>query len=70
MLQDAALPTDRARNARLTARAELDTEIRTYPTPISGCDAQHNFLLAERRRVHTALKALEAEVHIPTPRAP
>ena len=70
MLQEIALPTDRARSALLLARSELDDEIRTYPTPISGCDAQYNFLLAERRRVHAALEALDAEVHIPTPRAP
>ena len=70
MLQEVALPTDRARTALLLARAELDDEIRTYPTPISGCDAQYNFLLAERRRVHAALEALDAEVHIPTPRSP
>ncbi|MEM8987994.1 MAG: hypothetical protein AAGC95_14860 [Pseudomonadota bacterium] len=70
MLQEVALPTDRARVALLIARSELDEEIRTYPTPISGCDAQYNFLLAERRRVHAALMALDAEVHIPTPRSP
>jgi hypothetical protein len=54
----------------MDARADLDAEIRHYPTPISGCDAQYNHLLAERRRVHAALEALEAEIHIPTPRAP
>jgi hypothetical protein len=70
MLQQVALPTDRARSALLLARTELDDEIRTYPSPVSGCDAQYNFLLAERRRVHAALEALDAEVHIPTPRAP
>lgn len=57
---------------RLLARAldGLDTEIRTYPVPVSGCDAQYNHLLAERRRAHQALSALSSEVHIPTPRAP
>ena len=70
MLQEVALPTDRARVALIFARQELDDEIRNYPTPISGCDAQYNFLLAERRRVHAALEALDSEVHIPTPRAP
>jgi len=52
------------------ARNALDAEIRDYPTPISGCDAQYNHLLAERRRAHEALQVLEAEIHIPTPRAP
>ena len=70
MLQQVALPTDRARSALLLARTELDEEIRSYPTPISGCDAQYNYLLAERRRVHAALEALDADIHIPTPRAP
>lgn len=67
---DRTTPTSRARAALEAARAELDHEIRSYPTPISGCDAQYNHLLAERRRVHAALAALAAEVHIPTPRAP
>ncbi len=29
-----------------TARDALDAEIRDYPTPVSGCDAQYNHLLA------------------------
>ena len=52
------------------ARDALDVEIRQYPTPISGCDAQYNHLLAERRRAHEALRVLDAEIHIPTPRSP
>lgn len=59
-----------ARHHLLAARAALDAEIRGYPTPIAGCDTQYNHLLAERRRIQAALRALEAEVHIPTPRAP
>jgi len=69
----AGSPTEYIRAARAclaTARTALDDEIRAYPRPISGCDAQYNHLLAERRRVHEALAALEAEIHIPTPRAP
>ena len=69
-MQEIAWPTDRARTALLMARTELDDEIRSYPTPISGCDAQYNHILAERRRVHAALEALDAKIHIPTPRAP
>jgi hypothetical protein len=69
-MQEIAWPTDRARTALLMARTELDNEISSYPTPISGCDAQYNHILAERRRVHAALEALDAEIHIPTPRAP
>lgn len=52
------------------ARAALDAEIHGYPTPISGCDAQFNHLLAERQRVLAALRALDTQVRIPTPRAP
>jgi hypothetical protein len=66
-------PTNIIRTARqnlATARDALDAEIRSYPTPISGCDAQYNHLLAERRRAHEALQVLEADIHIPTPRAP
>jgi hypothetical protein len=59
-----------ARARLMAARDALDSEIRGYPSPISGCDAQYNHLLAERRRAHEALKALEDAIHIPTPRAP
>jgi len=67
---DRPTATARAHAALIEARDELDDEIRAYPTPISGCDAQYNHLLAERRRVHAALRALSEEIHIPTPRAP
>ena len=59
-----------ARRYLAMARDALDAEIRAYPTPISGCDAQYNHLLAERRRAHEALQVLDADIHIPTPRAP
>ena len=61
---------EHARAALQRAGRELDAELRAYPTPIAGCDAQYNHLLAERRRVRFALAALDAEVHIPTPREP
>lgn len=67
---DQTSPTTRAIQALSQIRDELDGEIHAYPTPISGCDAQYNHLLSERRRVHSALVALNQEVHIPTPRAP
>lgn len=63
-------PTSRARDALSQAKFELDAEIRSYPTPVSGCDAQYNHLLAERRRIHAAAEALDADIHIPTPRSP
>ena len=59
-----------ARAELVTARQLLSTEIRAYPTPISGCDAQFNHLLAERQRVSSALAQLEADVFVPTPRTP
>ena len=67
---DQTSPVSMARAALHRAQEDLTAEIRGYPTPVSGCDAQYNHLLAERRRVQTALVALDAEIHIPTPRAP
>ncbi len=52
------------------AQTKLAAEIAAYPTPISGCDAQFNHLLAERQRITAALGALGGEVFIPTPRTP
>ena len=69
-MQTAASIIQTARQNLAMARKVLDDEIHDYPTPISGCDAQYNHLLAERRRVHGALQMLEADIHIPTPRAP
>ena len=48
----------------------IDDEIRGYPAPVAGCDAQYNHLLAERRRVRGALSALSADIHVSTPRQP
>ncbi len=59
-----------AQKALNAARQELAAEILSYPTPISGCDAQFNYLLAERSRVASALRDLDAEFFIPTPRTP
>ncbi|HUS56376.1 MAG TPA: hypothetical protein VMY41_20490 [Thermohalobaculum sp.] len=69
-IQTPARTIQDARRSLTEARQALDTEIRAYPTPISGCDAQYNHLLAERRRAHEALRVLDAEIHIPTPRSP
>jgi hypothetical protein len=69
-MQTPASGIQTARQVLAVARDALDTEIRSYPTPISGCDAQYNHLLAERRRAHEALQVLESDIHIPTPRAP
>ncbi len=64
-------------NCMTAARAELqqartliETEIHDYPTPISGCDAQFNHLIGERRKICDALNTLESIVFVPTPRTP
>ena len=52
------------------AQRLLQDEIRDYPTPISGCDAQYNYLLGLRGSIADALKALEQPNFVATPRTP
>ena len=52
------------------ARKLIQAQISNYPTPISGCDAQFNHLLAERQKVLSAINSLEEVVFVPTPRSP
>ena len=59
---------DALRGELTLIRQKLTDEIRSYPTPIAGCDEQFNHLLCERRRVIAALGALAAEAFVPTPR--
>lgn len=59
-----------AKSELLLAREAIIDEISDYPTPISGCDAQFNHLLAERHRVLEALRVLDGSVFVPTPRTP
>jgi len=59
-----------ARTELLQADRLIGEDIRTYPTPISGCDAAFNGLLADREKVHRALLALSTEIFVPTPRTP
>lgn len=58
----------RATELLQSALKRVADEIHRYPTPISGCDAQFNHLLAERTRIESALRALDNDVFIPTPR--
>ena len=51
------------------ARGKLNAQITSYPTPISGCDAQFNRLLSDRTRISKALAALASEPFVATPRA-
>ena len=52
------------------ARCALNAEISDYPTPIAGCDAQFNHLLAERQKVLNAIRVLTETIFVPTPRTP
>ena len=45
-------------------RAVID-EIRAYPAPITGCDAQFNFLTEQRRLLNAELARLDAEARVP-----
>ena len=65
---DACIAVARAELAE--AKRLISKEISGYPSPISGCDAQFNHLLAQRVRVAEALAALEAIPFIATPRQP
>lgn len=59
-----------ARSELTLARQSLNAEIANYPTPISGCDAQFNHLLASREKVRRTLQTLDDAVFVPTPRSP
>ena len=50
------------------ARHLLSSEIQSYPTPISGCDAQFNHLLSDRARISRAIRALQESPFVATPR--
>lgn len=70
MSQNFGTHVQAAHASLLSARAALSAEIATYPTPIAGCDAQFNHLIAERQKVLDALRVLEADVFVPNPRTP
>lgn len=50
------------------ARQLLGDDISAYPTPIAGCDTQFNRLLSDRTRIARAIRAIENEPFVPTPR--
>ena len=58
-----------ARSELKMARQMLQDEIRDYPTPISGCDAQFNYLLGLHSSVTEALLSLETPRFVATPRS-
>lgn len=53
---------DKIRERLEAERHRINEEIRTYPTPIAGCDAQFNYLLEERARIARELAALNGEL--------
>jgi hypothetical protein len=58
--EQAATPAlRRIRGRLLRLKAPIDRQIREYPTPIAGCDAQFNYLLDERRRLAHNLNRLD-----------
>ena len=59
-----------AKSELAEARKLIQAQISSYPTPISGCDAQFNHLLAERQKVLSAINSLDEAVFVPTPRSP
>lgn len=68
MLQDFEEHTISARTELELALQLLQTQIRSYPTPIAGCDEQFNFLLSESKKVRAALVALDQSMFVATPR--
>ncbi|MEX0339154.1 MAG: hypothetical protein AB3N11_08965 [Arenibacterium sp.] len=57
--------------ARRSVKAALDcltAEIRAYPTPVSGCDAQYNYLIGQRNSASEALRILQEPRFVATPR--
>lgn len=52
------------------ARNLIMDEMRDYPTPVSGCDAQYNHLVGMRNALSAALDALSAPQFVATPRTP
>ena len=67
-MRGAEIHLRKARYELMAAQEMLTDDIRTYPTPIAGCDEQFNHLMAERSRVTAALDRLDAAIFVPTPR--
>ena len=61
-------PLSLARGSVKAALDALTAEIRAYPTPVSGCDAQYNYLIGQRNSVAEALRVLDELHFVATPR--
>lgn len=59
-----------ARSALALAKELIQDEMRAYPTPISGCDAQYNHMIGLRGSITEAMRALEGPRFVATPRTP
>jgi len=59
-----------ARSELLVAKKLVQNEIKSYPTPISGCDAQYNYLIGLRSSISDAIEAIETPRFVATPRTP
>lgn len=57
-----------AKRAFADAKSALDAELRAYPTPVSGCDAQYVHLISLRNAATSAITALEHLPFVATPR--
>ncbi|MEL6577487.1 MAG: hypothetical protein AAFQ81_16525 [Pseudomonadota bacterium] len=51
-----------------SARNIIRDEIRNYPTPVSGCDAQYNHLIGTRNAISAALETIKTPAFVATPR--
>lgn len=60
----------RASDELETARELISEELRGYPTPVSGCDAQYNHLIGTRNAITAALEAIRTPPFVATPRSP
>lgn len=52
----------------VAARQHIQDELRAYPGPVSGCDAQYTHLIGMRGSIDNALKALDEPRFVATPR--
>ena len=52
------MPTERTIDELEDEKRRINEEIRNYPTPIAGCDAQFNVLLEEQAKIVRELEQL------------
>ncbi len=52
--------TEEERNRLIAEKARIAAEIRSYPAPIPGCDAQFNYLLERRAEIDRVLAEHDA----------